>query len=103
MPLVTWSFPTTIVFGEGALSTLAAHVKRIGGTRVLVVGDVGVRKAGVLERVTRELDRGGIASSVFDKVDANPVEQNVFDGVDAYRAAGATLIVSVGGGSPLDT
>jgi hypothetical protein len=31
MNLVTWSFPTTIVFGVGALSTLADHVKRVGG------------------------------------------------------------------------
>ena len=30
--LVTWSFPTTIVFGAGALATLPDHVKRIGGS-----------------------------------------------------------------------
>jgi alcohol dehydrogenase class IV len=103
MQLSTWSFPTTIVFGVGALSTLAGHVQRIGGKRVLVVGDAGVAKAGVLERVKRELDAAKIPNAVFDKVDPNPVEQNVFEGVAAYRAFDANLIVSVGGGSPLDT
>jgi 4-hydroxybutyrate dehydrogenase len=103
MSLVTWSFPTTIVFGAGALGTLADHVERAGGSRVLVVCDAGVVKAGILERVKRELDKGGHASAVFDKVDPNPVEKNVFDGVEAYKAFGADLIVSVGGGSPLDT
>ena len=31
MQVVTWSFPTTIVFGAGAISHIAAHVKRVGG------------------------------------------------------------------------
>ena len=48
---VTWSFPTTIVFGSGALATLADHVKRIGAKRVLVVCDAGVAKVGIAERV----------------------------------------------------
>jgi alcohol dehydrogenase class IV len=105
MNLVTWSFPTTIVFGAGALSTLADHVERVGGSRVLIVCDAGVVKAGILERVKAALDRSGHghAAAVFDKVDPNPVEKNVFDGVEAYKAFGADMIVSVGGGSPLDT
>jgi 4-hydroxybutyrate dehydrogenase len=103
MPLVTWSFPTTIVFGAGALGTLADHVERIGGKRVLVVCDAGVVRAGLLERVKSVLDKASIPSAVFDKVDPNPVEKNVIEGVDAYKASGADLIVSVGGGSPLDT
>jgi 4-hydroxybutyrate dehydrogenase len=103
MQLVTWSFPTTIVFGNGALETLADHVRRVGGKRVLVVCDAGVSKAGILERVTGVLGKGGVHHAVFDKVDPNPVEKNVFEGVEAYRALGADMIVSVGGGSPLDT
>jgi len=112
MNLVTWSFPTTIVFGAGALSTLADHVKRVAAgasqgappnPRVLLVCDAGVVKAGILDRVKRELDKAGIPSATFDQVDPNPVEKNVFDGVEAYNAFVANMIVSVGGGSPLDT
>ena len=100
--LVTWSFPTSIVFGAGAVGKVAERVKLLGATRALVVCDAGVVKVGIAERVRGLLEAGGIAASVFDKVDPNPVEQNVFDGVDAYRAHGAGCIVSVGGGSPLD-
>ena len=103
MQTVTWSFPTTIVFGSGALATLPDHVKRLGKSRVLVVGDAGVAKAGILERVRRALEEAKIAAALFDKVDPNPVEKNVSDGVEAYRSFGADMIVSVGGGSPLDT
>jgi alcohol dehydrogenase class IV len=100
--MVTWSFPTIIVYGAGSIRSIADHAKRIGGKRALLVCDAGVVKAGIAEKVKAELEKGGIATALFDKVDPNPVEQNVFDGVDAFRAHEADLIVSVGGGSPLD-
>jgi 4-hydroxybutyrate dehydrogenase len=101
--LVTWSFPTTIVFGAGAVGTVANHVRRLGAARALVVCDAGVVKVGIAERVRRILEDGGVACAVFDSVDPNPVEKNVLDGVSAYRTHEATCIVAVGGGSPLDT
>ena len=102
MALVRWSFPTTIVFGAGALATLPDHGKKLG-KHALVVADKGVVKAGLVEQVTKVLSAGGLAATVFDAVDPNPVEKNVFDGVAAYKQSGADFIVSVGGGSPLDT
>ena len=99
---VTWAFPTTIVFGNGAVRTVAEHVKRIGAKRALVVCDAGVVKVGIAERVRKLLEDGGVAAAVFDGVDPNPVEKNVFDGVAAYKAHDAGAIVALGGGSPLD-
>jgi alcohol dehydrogenase class IV len=78
-------------------------VKRIGGTRALVVCDPGVRKAGILAQVTKNLTEGGIASRAFDEVDPNPVEKNIERGVLAYKDFRADIVVSVGGGAPLDT
>ena len=46
----TWAFPTTIVFGFGAVQTIADHVKRTLATRALVVCDPGVVKVGIAER-----------------------------------------------------
>jgi 4-hydroxybutyrate dehydrogenase len=102
MSLVTWAFPTTIVFGNGAVQTVADHVKRLGATRALVVCDRGVVKVGIADRVRALLERGGVVTAVFDQVDPNPVEKNVIDGVAVYRAHDAACIVAVGGGSPLD-
>ena len=101
--LVTWSFPTTIVFGAGALASVPEHVKRIGGKRVLVVCDPGVRKAGLASRVLDVLKGANIDAHAFDGVDPNPVEKNVFDGVREYNDYGADCLVAVGGGAPLDT
>ena len=100
--LSTWSFPTTVVFGVGAVQTVADHVKRIGAKRVLVVCDAGVVKVGIADRVRGVLEGAGIATAVFAGVDPNPVEENVLSGVAAYRAHEAGCIVALGGGSPLD-
>jgi 4-hydroxybutyrate dehydrogenase len=102
MTTTTWSFPTTVVFGNGAIATLGDHIKRIGATRALVVCDPGVVKAGIAERVKKVLEGAGIPALVFDHVDPNPIEPNVIEGVAAYKAHQADVIVSVGGGSPLD-
>ena len=101
--MVTWSFPTTIVFGAGSLATLPDHVKRLGKRRALVVCDPGVKKAGLCDRVIAALKGGGLEATCFDKVDPNPVEKNVFDGVAAFKEANADILVAVGGGAPLDT
>ena len=102
MSLSTWSFPTTIVFGPKAVESIAAHAKRIGGTRALLVCDAGVVKVGIADKVKAILEKEGVPTRVFDGVDPNPIEKNVFDGVDAYKAHGANVVVSVGGGSSLD-
>jgi 4-hydroxybutyrate dehydrogenase len=102
MTTTTWSFPTTVVFGNGSIATLGDHIKRVGATRALVVCDPGVVKAGIAERVKKVLEGAGIPALVFDHVDPNPIEPNVIEGVAAFRSHNADIIVSVGGGSPLD-
>jgi alcohol dehydrogenase class IV len=101
-PFVTWSFPTTIVFGNDSVTAVAERVKSLGASRALVVCDAGVVKVGIAERVRALLEAGGVAARVFDGVDPNPVEQNVVQGVAAYKEHGAGCVVAVGGGSPLD-
>ncbi len=111
-----WSFPTRILFGAGAAAKVgeeAARLVRDGGVetpatgsagapRALVVTDKGVVKAGLVRPVTDALAAAGVSAVVFDDVLGNPIEKNVHDGVAAFRAAGADLVVAVGGGSPLD-
>ncbi len=100
--VVSWSFPTTVVFGNGALAKLGDHAHRLGKKHALVVCDAGVRKAGLVDRVTDVLKKANVAFTVFDGVDPNPIESNVFAGVAAYKQSGADFCVAVGGGSPLD-
>lgn len=100
--LSTWSFPTRIVFGAGAVRAAGDEARRLGATRALIVTDKGVVKAGLHGPVLAALRGAGVEASIFDGVLPNPIEENVREGVAAFRAAGADLVVALGGGSPLD-
>lgn len=98
MPLWTFSFPTTIVFGPGAVNRLPEELENCNARRPLLVTDEGIVRTAVFERVRKLVSEGAI----FSKVDPNPTEQNVIDGVAAYREAGCDGVIALGGGSPLD-
>jgi alcohol dehydrogenase len=98
-----YEIPTAIEFGCGSIGTLADHVKALGGSRVLVVGDPGVVKAGVVDRVTEPLRTAGMGYEIFSDIESDPDIASVEKGTEAARAGGCDLIVGVGGGSSLDT
>ncbi len=100
--MVSWSFPTRIVFGAGAVAGLGEEVARLGVSRVLVVTDPGVLAAGLLDPVERALDAAGVTHARFSGLTGNPTEAQVEAGAVAFREAGAAGVVAVGGGSALD-
>jgi alcohol dehydrogenase class IV len=99
---VVWSFPTRIVFGEGAVGAIPGEAGRLGGKRALVVTDEGVNAAGLVEPVTDALESAGIAWAIFTGVSSNPLEAELLGATDAYRQHGGDFVVAVGGGSALD-
>ncbi|HZP85048.1 MAG TPA: iron-containing alcohol dehydrogenase [Chthonomonadaceae bacterium] len=102
MMISRFSFPTSIVFGVGAVKEIGGLAKKVGGTRALIVTDKGVAKAGLIAPVQQALEAAGVPSVVFDGVAPNPTEADVDAGIAAYRESGSDFLVGVGGGSPLD-
>jgi alcohol dehydrogenase class IV len=94
--------PHKIVFGAGTASGIGAEVKSLGASKVFIVTDPGVTKAGLLKPVTRSLEEAKIAYVVFDQVQAEPPVRLVDEGVDRFRSEGCDLVLGVGGGSSLD-
>ncbi|MBQ1281619.1 MAG: iron-containing alcohol dehydrogenase [Oscillospiraceae bacterium] len=97
-----FELPTKIEYGPGCLKTLPAHLKKLGGTRPIVVTDKGIVKAGLLEKVTALLAAAEIPCTVYDGVEANPKDLNVRDGAAIAREFGADCLIALGGGSPID-
>ena len=93
----------TSYFGKGAREELPEEIRKRGFKKVLVVTDKALVGCGVTGKVTEVLDRAGIAYEVYSEIKPNPTIKNVLDGVEACRAAGADVIVAVGGGSSIDT
>ena len=98
MNLSTFCFPTTIIFGTGAVNRLPEVLAQRGIVRPLVVTDRGLERTPVFEWVRRLVPD----APAFSAVEPNPSEKDVLDGVACYRANGCDGIVGVGGGSPLD-
>ncbi|MEM9192729.1 MAG: iron-containing alcohol dehydrogenase, partial [Myxococcota bacterium] len=99
---VVWSFPTRVVFGEGAVTGLSEEVKRLGGSRVFLVSDKGVHDAGLLEPIEELLKEAAIDFATFTEISSNPLEKELLAAANTYHQAKSDIIVAVGGGSPLD-
>ena len=89
--------------GAGAIAEIPGELQRRGCKKVFVCTDPDLVKFGVAAKVTDLLDEAGIAYSVYSDIKPNPTIQNVTDGVEAFKAAEADSIVTIGGGSAMDT
>ncbi len=94
---------TRVDFGSGAVSSLADHVKSLGGSKVLLVTDAGIAEAGHMEWVMMILINAGIDVLTYTDVRENPTTEDVSSCVDKAQGQSIDLIVGLGGGSSLDT
>ena len=69
----------------------------------MLVTDKGVRGAGLTKDAEHSLSAAGIEVTVFEDVVADPPSHIVEAAVEACRAGGIDLVLSIGGGSALDT
>lgn len=97
----TFRLTTEVRYGEGVAMELGEAIERVGGSRVLVVTDKGVRQAGIVERLLETVPHQ-VEREIWDGVHANPRDSDCLAGADAARAFEADLIVAIGGGSPID-
>ena len=93
---------TRLVFGSGELDRLGELAGDLGGRKVLIVTDAGLRGAGHVDRAIKSLDNSGVKSAVFDRVDPNPTSLHVEAGREVAAAEGVDCIVGLGGGSAMD-
>lgn len=91
-----------IIFGRGSLSQLGESVIRIGASKVFLVSDAGVIKAGWVDLAVHYLQAAGIEAEIFSALTSNPKDCEVAEGARRYRESGCDGIVAVGGGSPTD-
>lgn len=93
----------TSYFGQGAIQEIVNEIKNRHFKKALVTSTPDLFEFKVATKVTDLLDTAGIAYEVYDGIKPNPTIENVTAGVEACKAAGADVIVAVGGGSPIDT
>jgi len=98
----TFSFPTRILFGCGAVKRLPACLQENGVRKALLVTDPGVHSTPVFKVVARVLKEAAQPHEVFAGVHANPIEEDVLESAELYRSLGCGGVIGLGGGSALD-
>ena len=91
---------TQIEIDHGAVRCLPEECQRAGIKKPLIVTDLGVRAAGVLDQALAAL--GALGHAVFDQTPSNPTEAAVRAAVEVYKAHGCDGLIAVGGGSSID-
>jgi len=92
------SYAWRLYAGVDALRHLADEVRRHKAQRAFVVcGQTVAHKTNLLQRVQDQL--GPLYAGVFDAMDKDSTWPAVEKGTAAARAAGADLLIAIGGGS----
>ena len=89
--------------GHGAINEIPGIIASKGLKKAFVASDPDLVKVGVSAKVTDLLAENGIEFELYSDIKPNPTIENVQHGVDAYKASGADFMITIGGGSSMDT
>ena len=89
--------------GHGAINEIPGLITARGYQKAFVASDPDLVKFGVTAKVTDLLEKNGIAYELYSDIKPNPTIENVQHGVEAYKASGADMMITIGGGSSMDT
>ena len=92
--------PTKVIFGIGSISELPMEIATLG-EKAFLVTDQGIKEAGLVDLVTDRM--GDLLTGVYSDVPQDSGMEVVDKGAEAALAAGADVLVSLGGGSVIDT
>jgi alcohol dehydrogenase len=96
--------PVKIISGEKALDSLGYELKQLGSKLPLIITDQGVAAAGLITLVKEALAGAEIPGDViYDRVPSDSSPNIVDQAAGVYREHDCDCIVSVGGGSVIDT
>jgi alcohol dehydrogenase len=94
--------PTQIQFGVNSCANLHETIKQLGGSKVFLVVDPGLKQSGIIEKVTQSLEKADTPYTLYDNVQPEPGLQLADTGAQLAKKENADCVVGVGGGSALD-
>lgn len=94
-----FTLPRDLYHGEGALEAL----KTLKGNRAsVVVGGGSLKRNGHLDKIIGYLEEAGMEVQLIEGVEPDPSVETVLRGAELMREFEPDVIVSAGGGSPID-
>ena len=98
--MARFTLPRDLYFGDNAMEEL----KNLKGYKkaIIVCGGSSMKKNGFLDKCEAYLREAGMETKIFDGVEPDPSVETVYRGAAAMREFEPDVIVSIGGGSPID-
>jgi len=96
--------PTRIEFGTGKEQSIGQHLAEHGIKKVLLCyGSERIKREGLFDTVSKSLLEKGIEWVEYGGIVSNPVISKVREGIVLARAQQVDAVLSVGGGSVIDS
>ncbi|HEX2946285.1 MAG TPA: iron-containing alcohol dehydrogenase [Clostridia bacterium] len=95
-----FTLPRDIYWGENAIEELKCL--RGYNKAIIVTGGTSMQKFGFLEKLERILEETGLEVKSFEGVEPDPSIETVMAGAKAMQEFQPDVIISIGGGSPID-
>ena len=89
-------------FGLGAISHLPEVIQDLGGKNILLVTDMGIVNAGILNQVCATLEENGISHGTFDRCGIEAPMSNINEIVALAKKESKDILIGIGGGSTMD-
>ena len=89
--------------GHGAIKEIPGLIKSRGFKKAFVASDPDLVKFGVTANVTNLLEENDIPYTLYSDIKPNPTIENIQHGVEAFKESGADMMITIGGGSSMDT
>lgn len=99
---VTYAQVAPVVYGVGAIASLAEEAKKLGATKVLCVYTSDLAGSAAVKGAHASLEAAGMPYVDFDQVVPDPPVDAIDAGAALATAEGADCLVAVGGGSSMD-
>lgn len=94
--------PLTIIYGPDSFTRIGEEAA-LRGKKALIISDSIMEKLGNVSRCISYFEECGVSSSVYLGVETEPTDRYVEEALDLLREKNCDLIISLGGGSCIDT
>ena len=98
----SFMIPQNIEFGVGALKKLPQIMKDNNLDHVFLISDHGLEAIGVVKKIQDIIEESGLKCTTYLEVKPNPTAAIVAEATDLYNECGASSIIALGGGGPMD-
>src|ERR1700761_6960291 len=95
--------PSILRVGGGCFGEAAEVLLRLQCRRPLIVTAPFLMKNGLVERLVAQVQSTGLGCEVFHETVSDPTTAVIEAGMRVFQYGGHDSLVSLGGGSPIDT